>query len=159
MESRILSSGSNSSHRSDEEGEHEHFCYCGLSCPRRTSWTRMNPGRRFYGCTRYREGSKSTEVILDLFNGRCQPPSTFVDHLNDVDSKQVEASSVNYLKNEVSKQPEVSSVNYLLKNEVSRMKIERKCYQMFIIVLFYYIAYLMIKCKALEDNKKFLQLP
>ncbi|KAF8036259.1 hypothetical protein BT93_C2084 [Corymbia citriodora subsp. variegata] len=175
MESRILSSSSNSSHRSDGEGERECFCYCGLPSPRRTSWTRMNPGRRFYGA-RYREGSKckyfkwidakfsnrATEVILDLLDGRRQPPSMFVDDLDDVDSKQVEASSANYLKNEVSKQAEassanylknevskqaeVSSVNYLLKNEVSRMKIERK-------------SYLMIKCKALEDKKKFLQLP
>ncbi|KAF8042455.1 hypothetical protein BT93_A0933 [Corymbia citriodora subsp. variegata] len=169
MESRILSSNSNSSHRSNGEGERERFCYCGLPSPRRTSWTRMNLGRRFYGCARYREGSKckyfkwidakfsdrATEVILDLLDGRHQPPSTFLDDLDD----QVEASSANYLKNEVSKQAEVSSVNYLLKNEVSRMKIERKCYQMFIIVLFCYIAYLMIKCKALEDKKKFLQLP
>ncbi|KAF8034575.1 hypothetical protein BT93_C0781 [Corymbia citriodora subsp. variegata] len=173
MESRILSSSSNSSHRSDGEGERERFCYCGLPSPRRTSWTRMNPGRRFYGCARYREGSKckyfkwidakfsdrATEMILDLLDGWRQPPSTFVDDLDDVDSKQVEASSANYLKNKVSKQAKVSSVNYLLKNEVSRMKIEQKCYQMFIIVLFCYIAYLMIKCKALEDKKKFLQLP
>ncbi|KAF8012496.1 hypothetical protein BT93_I0613 [Corymbia citriodora subsp. variegata] len=172
MESKILSSSSNSSHRSDGEGERERFYYCGLPSPRRTSWTRMNPWRRFYRCARYREGSKckyfkwidvkfsnrATEVILDLLDGRRQPPSTFVDNLDDVDSKQVEASSANYLKNEVSKQVEVSSFNYLL-NEVSRMKIEQKCYQMFIIVLFCYIAYLMIKCKALEDKKKFLQLP
>ncbi|KAF8030854.1 hypothetical protein BT93_D0134 [Corymbia citriodora subsp. variegata] len=156
MERKILSSSSNSSHRSDGEGNRKRFCYCGLPSPRRTSWTRMNPRRRFYGCARYREGSKckyfkwidakssdrATEVILDLLDGRRQPPSTFVDDLDDVDSKQVEASSANYLK-----------------NEVSKMKIERKCYQMFIIVLFCYIAYLMIKCKALEDKKKFLQLP
>ncbi|KAF8006777.1 hypothetical protein BT93_K0939 [Corymbia citriodora subsp. variegata] len=173
MESRILSNNSNSSHQSEGEGERERFCYCGLPSPRRTSWTQMNPERRFYGCARYREGSKckyfkwidakfsdrATEVILDLLDGRRQSPSTFVDDLDDVDSKQVEASSANYLKNEVSKQAEVSSVNYLLKNEDSRMRNERKCYQMFIIVLFYYIAYLMIKCKALEDKKKFLQLP
>ncbi|KAF7849135.1 hypothetical protein BT93_L1213 [Corymbia citriodora subsp. variegata] len=169
MESRILSSSSNSSHRSEGEGEHERFCYCGLPSPRRTSWTRMNPGRRFYGCARYRKWSKCkyfkwinakfsdrvTKVILDLLDERRQPLSTFMDDLDDVDSKQVEASSANYLKNEVSKQAEVSSVNYLLKNEVSRMKIERKCYQMFIILLFCYIAYLMIKSKAFED-KKFL---
>ncbi|KAF8013798.1 hypothetical protein BT93_I1602 [Corymbia citriodora subsp. variegata] len=173
MKSRILSNSLNSSHRSDEEGERKCFCYCGLPSPRRTSWTQMNPGRRFYECTRYREGSKCKyfkwidakfsnrviEVILDLLDGQRQPPSTFMDNLDDVDSKQVEASSANYLKNEVSKQVEVSSINYLLKNEVSRMKIERKCYQMFIIVLFCYIAYLMIKCKAPEDKKKFLQLP
>ncbi|KAF8034509.1 hypothetical protein BT93_C0738 [Corymbia citriodora subsp. variegata] len=160
MESRILS-------------ERERFCYCGLPSPRRTSWTRMNLGRRFYGCARYREGLKckyfkwidakfsdrATKVILDLLDGWRQPPSTFVDDLDDVDSKQVEASSAKYLKNKVSKQAKVSSVNYLLKNEVSRMKIEQKCYQMFIIVLFCYIAYLMIKCKVLEDKKKFLQLP
>ncbi|KAF8031157.1 hypothetical protein BT93_D0379 [Corymbia citriodora subsp. variegata] len=80
MESRILSSSSNSSHRSDGEGERERFCYCGLPSPRRTSWTRMNPGRRFYGCARYREGSKckyfkwidakfsdrATEVYMDF---------------------------------------------------------------------------------------------
>ncbi|KAF8019796.1 hypothetical protein BT93_G0475 [Corymbia citriodora subsp. variegata] len=169
MESRILSSSLNLSHQSDGEGERECFCYYGLPSPRRTLWTRMNPRRRFYGCARYREGSKckyfkwidakfsdrATEVILDLLDGRCQPPSTFVDDLDDVDSKQVEASSANYLKNEVSKQAEVSSVNYLLKNKVSRMKIERKYYQMLIIVLFCYIAYLMIKCKALEDKKSF----
>ncbi|KAF8035131.1 hypothetical protein BT93_C1235 [Corymbia citriodora subsp. variegata] len=170
MESRILSSNSNSSHRSKGEGERERFCYCRLSSPRRTLWTRMNPGRRFYGCTRYRERSKCkyfkwidakfsdrvTEVILDLLDGWRRPSFTFMDNLDDVDSKQVEASSANYLKNEVSKQAEVSSINYLLKNEDSRMNYERKCYQMFIIVLFCYIAYLMIKCKALEDKKKFL---
>ncbi|KAF8024280.1 hypothetical protein BT93_F1468 [Corymbia citriodora subsp. variegata] len=173
MESRILSSSSNSSHRSEGEGEHERFCYCGLPSPRRTLWTRMNPGRRFYGCARYRERSKckyfkwidakfsdrETEMILNLLDGRRQPPSTFMDNLDDVDSKQIEASSANYLKNEVSKQAKVFSVNYLLKNEVSRMKIEQKCYQMFIIVLFCYIAYLVIECKALKDKNKFFQLP
>ncbi|KAF8017200.1 hypothetical protein BT93_H2406 [Corymbia citriodora subsp. variegata] len=173
MESRILSSNSNSSHRSEGEGEHKRLCYCGLPSPRRTLWTRMNPRRRFYGCARYREMSKCkyfkwidakfsnrvTEVILDLLDGHRQPPSMFVDDLDDVDSKQVESSSANYLNNEVSKQAEVSSVNYLLKIEDSRMKNEHKCYQMFIIVLFCYIAYLMIKCKALEDKKKFVQLP
>ncbi|KAF8042068.1 hypothetical protein BT93_A0614 [Corymbia citriodora subsp. variegata] len=82
MESKILSSSSNSSHRSDGEGERERFYYCGLPSPRRTLWTRMNPERRFYGCARYREGSKckyfkwidakfsdrATEVILDLLD-------------------------------------------------------------------------------------------
>ncbi|KAF8026204.1 hypothetical protein BT93_F2876 [Corymbia citriodora subsp. variegata] len=58
MESRILSSRSDSSHRSEGEGECKRFCYCGLLSPRRTSWTQINPGRRFYGCARYREGSK-----------------------------------------------------------------------------------------------------
>ncbi|KAF8017223.1 hypothetical protein BT93_H2422 [Corymbia citriodora subsp. variegata] len=173
MESMILSSNSNSSHRSEGEGGHKRLCYCGLPSPIRTLWTRMNLGRRFYGCAKYREKSKckyfkwidakfsdrETEVILDLLDRCRQPPSTFVDDLDDVDSKQVESSSANYLKNEVSKQAEVSSINYLLKIEDSRMKNEQKCYQMFIILLYCYIAYLMIKCKALEDKKKFLQLP
>ncbi|KAK3444601.1 hypothetical protein EUGRSUZ_A00957 [Eucalyptus grandis] len=56
MESRTRISASNSSHRS--EGEGQSFCFCGLPSPRRISWTQMNPRRRFYGCARYKEGSK-----------------------------------------------------------------------------------------------------
>jgi len=32
--------------------------FVSLPSPRRTSWTPINPGRRFYGCTRYKEASK-----------------------------------------------------------------------------------------------------
>ncbi|KAK3406212.1 hypothetical protein EUGRSUZ_K02370 [Eucalyptus grandis] len=156
MESKTFSSGSNFSRRS--EGEGEHFCFCGFPSPRRTSWTRTNPGRRFYGCARYREGSKckyfkwvdakfshrATEVILDLLDGCHQPPSTLVDDLNDVDSMQAQAQA--------------SSVNHL-KNEVAKMKIERKCYQAFIVLLFLCLSYFMMKCNGLEDEQKFLQLP
>ncbi|KAK3431671.1 hypothetical protein EUGRSUZ_E03477 [Eucalyptus grandis] len=56
MESRTRSSASISSYRS--EGEGQHFCFCGLPSPRRTSWTQINPRRRFYGCARYKEASK-----------------------------------------------------------------------------------------------------
>ncbi|KAF8021547.1 hypothetical protein BT93_G1865 [Corymbia citriodora subsp. variegata] len=139
MESRTFSSGSNSFHRSEGEGN-----------PRRTSWIRMNPRRRFYECVRYREGSKCKynakfsnrviKVILDLLDGQHQHPSIFMDDLDDIDSMQ--ASSANYLR-----------------NEVSRMKIKQKCYQAFIVVLFCCLAYYMMKYKALEVNKKFLRLP
>ncbi|KAK3444659.1 hypothetical protein EUGRSUZ_A00901 [Eucalyptus grandis] len=132
MESRTFSSDSNFSRQS--EGEGERLCFCGLPSPRRTSWTRRNPGRRFYGCARYREGSKckyfewvdakfshrATEVILDLLDGCHQPPSTPVDDLDEVDSMQAQASSANHLK-----------------NEVSKMNIERKCYRAFIVLLFF----------------------
>uniref|UniRef100_A0A059D3S1 GRF-type domain-containing protein n=1 Tax=Eucalyptus grandis TaxID=71139 RepID=A0A059D3S1_EUCGR len=100
MESRTFSSGSNFSRRS--EGEGERLCFCGLPSPRRILWTRTNSGRRFYGCARYREGSKckyfkwvdakfshrAIEVIVDLFDGCHQPSSTLVDDLDDVDSIQ-----------------------------------------------------------------------
>ncbi|KAK3436428.1 hypothetical protein EUGRSUZ_C01025 [Eucalyptus grandis] len=56
MESRTRSSASISSHQS--EAESQRFYFCGLPSPRRTSWTRINLGRRFYGCARYKEASK-----------------------------------------------------------------------------------------------------
>ncbi|XP_028803228.1 uncharacterized protein LOC114758343 [Neltuma alba] len=31
-------------------------CRCGMVAPLRTSWTEMNPGRRFYGCPNYLQG-------------------------------------------------------------------------------------------------------
>jgi hypothetical protein len=31
-------------------------CYCGMKTYLRTSWTRKNPGRRFFGCARYGKG-------------------------------------------------------------------------------------------------------
>ncbi|CAL1377189.1 unnamed protein product [Linum trigynum] len=29
------------------------FCHCGEPTDLKTSWTEANPGRRFYGCSRY----------------------------------------------------------------------------------------------------------
>ncbi|OMO89187.1 Zinc finger, GRF-type [Corchorus olitorius] len=34
----------------------EVLCYCKQVSPISTSWTKENPGRRFYGCSRYRVG-------------------------------------------------------------------------------------------------------
>jgi len=170
MESRTRSSASISSHRS--EGEGQRFCFCGLPSPRRTSWTQINPGRRFYGCARYKEASKckyfkwidekfsdrATEVILDLLHKRQQSSSVFVDDLDDVDSMQAQVSSVKLSKNEVSMHAQASSTKPF-KNEVPMMKIERKCYQACIMVLFCCLLYFMMKCKVLENEKKFLRLP
>ncbi|XVF14286.1 hypothetical protein REPUB_Repub09cG0045800 [Reevesia pubescens] len=37
---------------SDYEGEPV-FCHCKMRAPKWSSWTTKNPGRRFYGCSRY----------------------------------------------------------------------------------------------------------
>ncbi|KAK3441405.1 hypothetical protein EUGRSUZ_B01616 [Eucalyptus grandis] len=81
MEDKSFSSSSHSYKKSELDGEC--YYYCGLPSPRRTYWTRLNPGRRFYGCGRYREGSKchyfkwvdrkfsdrAIKVILELLEG------------------------------------------------------------------------------------------
>ncbi|KAK3430602.1 hypothetical protein EUGRSUZ_E02526 [Eucalyptus grandis] len=78
-------------------------------------------------------------MILDLLNGRHQPPSILVDDLDDVNSMQAQASSANHLK-----------------NEISGIKIEHKCYQAFIVVFFFFfcLSYFMMKCKVLEYEKE-----
>jgi hypothetical protein len=32
-------------------------CYCGLTSYMKTSWTETNPGRRYYGCPKFRVGT------------------------------------------------------------------------------------------------------
>ncbi|KAK3416585.1 hypothetical protein EUGRSUZ_H02341 [Eucalyptus grandis] len=127
MEDKSFNSGSHSYKKS--ELDDEYYCYCGLPCLRRTSWTRLNPGRRFHGCSKYREGSKcqyfkwidkkfydrATEVILELLEGRNQPPPMLMDKLEDVDSMQAQMKGL------------TSLVDHL-KMEVSRLKIERNFY-------------------------------
>ncbi|KAK4434379.1 hypothetical protein Salat_0600700 [Sesamum alatum] len=34
-------------------------CYCGRRVVLRTSWTEVNPGRRFHSCREYKEGSSN----------------------------------------------------------------------------------------------------
>lgn len=96
-------------------------------------------------------------MILDLLHKRQQSPYVFMDDLDDVDSIQAQASSGKIFKNEVSMHAQTSSTKPF-KNEVSMMKIERKCYQAFIMVLFCCLLYFMMKCKVLENEKKFLRL-
>ncbi|KAL3734295.1 hypothetical protein ACJRO7_023616 [Eucalyptus globulus] len=144
MEDKSFSSGSHSYKKSEVDGEY--YCYCGLPSPRRTSWTRLNPGRRFHGCGRYREGSKcqyfkwidrkfsdrATEVILELLEGRNQPPPMLMDELEDVDSMQAQMKGL------------TSLVDHL-KREVSRLKIERNFYRALIVFLFSWVVYSNVK--------------
>ncbi|KAF8047165.1 hypothetical protein N665_0192s0006 [Sinapis alba] len=44
--------GSGSSRRRRNSGRK--FCFCGLEANIRQAWTDKNPGRRFYGCPRYK---------------------------------------------------------------------------------------------------------
>ena len=34
------------------------LCFCGVTCAKRVSWTRENPGRRFIACKNYDPNSK-----------------------------------------------------------------------------------------------------
>ena len=68
-----------------------------------------------------------------------------MDELEDADSMQAEMKAL------------TSLANYL-KKEVSRTKIEKKCYRALIVLLLCYVSYFMVKCKA-SDEKKFLSLP
>ncbi|KAL3742076.1 hypothetical protein ACJRO7_017541 [Eucalyptus globulus] len=157
MEGRSFSSGSHSYKKKKSELDGECYYYCGLPSPRRTSWTRLNPGRRFHGCDRYREGSKckyfkwvdkkfsdrATEVILELLEGRNQPPPALMDELEDVDSMQAQMKGL------------TSLVDHL-KREVSRLKIERNFYRALIVFLFSCVVYSNVK---LSNEKKFVCLP
>ncbi|KAI3421512.1 uncharacterized protein J3R85_012206 [Psidium guajava] len=158
MEGRSFSSSSNSFRPIEEDGEV--YCYCGLPSPRRTSWTQLNPGRRFHGCGRYKEGSKckyfkwvdqklsgrATEVILELLEKRHEPPPTFMDEeLDDVDSREAEMKAAKSMTNQ-------------MKKEVSMLKRQRKQHRALIMFLFCCVAYLMVKCKVC-DERKFLSLP
>ncbi|CDY20424.1 BnaC02g23920D [Brassica napus] len=46
--------GSGSSRRSQNSGRR--LCFCGLPATVAQAWTDKNPGRRFYGCPRYKLG-------------------------------------------------------------------------------------------------------
>ena len=63
------------------------FCHCGLRCPLMTSWTRSNPGRRFWSCSNAGSGECaffewkdaphspwSKRVILHLMDERVSEP-------------------------------------------------------------------------------------
>ena len=85
---------------------------------------------------------------MKLLEDRHQPPPTLMDELDeldDVDSLQAEMKALASLANH-------------LKKEVRRMKIERKCYRLLIVLLIFFIAYFMVKCNV-SDEQKFLSLP
>ncbi|RYE13696.1 MAG: hypothetical protein EOP45_20800 [Sphingobacteriaceae bacterium] len=45
--------GTNDEAQSSGEDRRRPSCPCGLPSIQRTSWTDENPGRRFFGCSRY----------------------------------------------------------------------------------------------------------
>ena len=49
------------SERSSIASSHGHqemrVCFCGLPCPLRTTWSAKNPGLRYFGCLKFRDGS------------------------------------------------------------------------------------------------------
>jgi len=144
MEGKSFSNGSHSYKKNGLNGEC--YCYCGLPSPKRTSWTRLNPRRRFHECVRYREGSKckyfkwvnkkfsdrATEMILELLEGQHQPSTTLVDELEDVDSIQAQMKGLTFLVDH-------------LKMAVSKSKIERNFYWALIVLLLSCVVYLNIK--------------
>ena len=53
----------------DEEGNNIPSCDCGLEAVIRTARTEDNPGRRFYGCPKYKVNYFS--LLLNEFYGFC----------------------------------------------------------------------------------------
>ncbi|KAF8020535.1 hypothetical protein BT93_G1073 [Corymbia citriodora subsp. variegata] len=157
MGSKSRRSSSRISEQSEDESQY--FCFCGLQSPTRVSWTRENPGRRFHGCARYREGfncgffkwvdakfsHRATEVILELLQGRHGPLPIMEDELDDADSMQVEIKGLESLVNH-------------LKKEVSRMKIQRDIYRVLFVLMLSGLVWFVVICNF-SNEKKLLSLP
>ena len=63
-----------SQNREDEYEGPKRFCHCGVPAPRWTSWTNWNPGRRFFGCLYYDQGSFSgvVHVVCNILKNLIQ---------------------------------------------------------------------------------------
>ncbi|KAF7852301.1 hypothetical protein BT93_L4595 [Corymbia citriodora subsp. variegata] len=150
-----------SSSRISEQSEYESqcFCLCGLQSPTRVSWTRENPRRRFHGCVKYREGfncgnfkwvdanfsHQAMEVILELLQGWHGSLPIMENELDDADSMQMEIKGLESLVNH-------------LKNEVSRMKIQRDIYLMLFVLMLSSLVWFVVICNF-NNEKKLLSLP